>query len=707
MAHPADPEASPVHSGHGLATEYDSAIRALGALSGAAIESDLIGGILDVVAALCRPRLVGYVAWLEGQGSTTAVRPWDASAADEIERVAGAVPDGESLRRLAQGFIVRIGPPGRPLGSIVVLEPQDPGRADEQLSVVTALGGVIAMAIAAARARRALTESEALYRLLVEDATDIAYTIDVDGRISWITPSVASVLGWSAEALVGRRLQDLVHPDDLAANRVKREQMLASGLTHGRAELRYATADGGWRWMAVAGRTVLDGDGRPVEGREALRDIDDLRRAAERLHEQQHRLQGTMESLLDPHVHLEAVRDEEGRIVDFVYIDANAAACAYNERTRDELVGARLLAILPGHAASGILADYAAVVDTGRPIIVDGLTYYNEILGQDRRSDVRGIRVGDGLSLTWRDVTERYEAADALADSEQRYRILAEHSTDVVAQVREGAWEWVSPSVSVTLGWLPDELVGRRTADLVHPDDRVRYALLQQDLDANRRVRDRIRMRASTGGYHWFEVSGGPNVDREGQPDGHVVSFRLVDTEVRALTSLESRAREDQLTGLANREEGLSRLTEVLGRMPRTGSHVAVVFCDVDNFKAVNDRLGHAAGDEMLRVLANRICGTVRSGDLVARIGGDELLVVLDGVHDLEGAARIAEKIRDVVAEPFAVDGVELRGTMSMGVSIAATGEMVDSLVARADAAMYTAKQTGRDRVVAVPAPLA
>ena len=127
-----------------------------------------------------------------------------------------------------------------------------------------------------------------------------------------------------------------------------------------------------------------------------------------------------------------------------------------------------------------------------------------------------------------------------------------------------------------------------------------------------------------------------------------------------------------------------------------------MVFCDIDAFKSVNDDFGHSAGDAVLRAVATRISGAVRSGDTVARVGGDEILVVLDGVHDVDEATAIADKVRLAVKECVPVDGGEVCPTLSIGVTVARAGESVDALVTRADEAMYQAKRGGRDRVIQI-----
>jgi diguanylate cyclase (GGDEF)-like protein len=132
------------------------------------------------------------------------------------------------------------------------------------------------------------------------------------------------------------------------------------------------------------------------------------------------------------------------------------------------------------------------------------------------------------------------------------------------------------------------------------------------------------------------------------------------------------------------------------------GRRIAVLWCDIDRFKVVNDTYGHAAGDTVLKTLADRIRGGLRSTeDIGARIGGDELLVLLNGVRDLQDAVDVAEKLRRSAAEPIPTAAGPISITLSIGVTLADPEESTDALIARADDAMYQAKKSGRNQVVA------
>src|SRR5450631_4228140 len=141
------------------------------------------------------------------------------------------------------------------------------------------------------------------------------------------------------------------------------------------------------------------------------RDITDRAEAEEALEAERTILRATLDSLLDPAVRFDPVRDKSGAIIDFVFVDANPAACAYNHSTREELIGTRLLDIFPGMAATGLIDTYAHVLETGEPLALDDYDYPLELTGgQERYLDIRAVRVDGGIAYTWREVTDRRQA---------------------------------------------------------------------------------------------------------------------------------------------------------------------------------------------------------------------------------------------------------------------------------------------------------
>ena len=150
-----------------------------------------------------------------------------------------------------------------------------------------------------------------------------------------------------------------------------------------------------------------------------------------------------LDSLLDPHLLLSTLRDDTGRITDFRINDANIAAAEYYHLERESMLGRGLLEFLPSDSARALLAMARDAYESGEPLIVNNFPFALEIYGQESRFDIRAVRIDDEIIWTWRDVTEPYLAAKRLAFSEERYRLLAENSSDVVTRIRRGTIEWI------------------------------------------------------------------------------------------------------------------------------------------------------------------------------------------------------------------------------------------------------------------------
>ncbi|MCB0924081.1 MAG: diguanylate cyclase [Mycobacterium sp.] len=168
---------------------------------------------------------------------------------------------------------------------------------------------------------------------------------------------------------------------------------------------------------------------------------------------------------------------------------------------------------------------------------------------------------------------------------------------------------------------------------------------------------------------------------------------------------LEHQARFDPVTGLPNNADTMGALESALESHSSQGAHLGVLFCDVDHFKQVNDTWGHAIGDEVLAAIAARIGECVGPLDVVGRIGGDEMLIVLPGRQCAADVTAVAERIRRRVAEPMVHDGFTVHATVSIGVTVSVPGDSAESIKARADRAMYQAKQAGRNTVAEIDSP--
>lgn len=397
--------------------------------------------------------------------------------------------------------------------------------------------------------------------------------------------------------------------------------------------------------------------------------------------------------------------------------EVNPAAAAFFARSQPQLLGQPLTQLLPVSRNGDLHAALLAVAQGGPNLVAESQPVWlreaaepalDSEGGEPLLLDLRAVAVRDGLVLSFRDVSEQRRAASRLAASEERYRLLAENASDVVFRASlQGVTEWITDSVTPLVGWAPADLVNRPFAPFVHPDD---LGLLQE-VDAafsrGERRQFRLRVLCRSGDYRWVGVNARALTAADGAVVGVVGSWRDAQTEVEAETELDRRARIDPLTGLYNRQEILEQLERLTQRLGHPGQRhgddgaLAVLFCDIDHFKEINDRHGHGGGDAVLQALAQRLRSSTRLGDLVGRLGGDELLVVLQAMPSLEVATAIAAKVHAAAREPLQLSSGEVVPTLSIGVTLIQPGEAIDAVVARADQAMYEAKQSGRDRVVA------
>jgi PAS domain S-box-containing protein len=249
-------------------------------------------------------------------------------------------------------------------------------------------------------------------------------------------------------------------------------------------------------------------------------------------------LRAALDGLLDPCVVLEPVRDTQGTIIDFTWVDANRAACEYNGIPFDDLMGLRLCELLPNQRSSGAFDEFVQVVETGRELLrLDHAFPVDQVNGAFRRFDMHGVEADGNLVLTWRDCTARYNQAATLAESERRFRILAGAASDVVYETdRDGQVLWVSPSVEHVLGWKPAEWLGRLASDMVVPEDLRRMrehrdAVVDIDEDASR-IECRYLM--ANGDRRWTSVYAHPIFDDHGGVTGGVVGLRDIQTEMVA-----------------------------------------------------------------------------------------------------------------------------------------------------------------------------
>lgn len=588
------------------------------------------------------------------------------------------------------------------IGSLVFQAQYAPLRAADDTIV-----GVLGLAVDITErqiAEQALAASEAEYRLLVAAIADGVIMQTTDGSIVATNPSAERILGitfdqmrrhtpldphWRVVRADGSHFPIEEHPAMLA---------LATGDPQLGVTIGVQKPDDALTWLiASAQPLVAPGTTRPYAVVSTFTDITAQRAANEALTHSEARFRALTEQSSD----LVAVTDARG-------------AVRYRSSSIDRLLGYPLdlpptgtIFGLSHPADRAALGDYlAACLATSGPLPplevrlrhADGTWRQFETVATNLLDNAA---IG-GVVFTSRDITARKAVEAALRESETRLQQFLDQASDLIQSVDErGRFTYVNHAWSAALGYIDEEIAALSFLDVIIPDEREHYRALY----------DRLLATADAGAIETtFVARNGRHIAVEGRLNcrigpGGDCSVQGIFRDVTARRELEAdltyRATHDPLTGLPNRALFLERLTGALAHASRDGSPVAVLYLDLDGFKAVNDTFGHAAGDLLLVTSAQRLRECIRTGDTAARLGGDEFAVLLEPLVSGPDADQVARRTLAALSLPHTTGGGEARVAASIGIAHSRPTDTANDLLLLADAAMYQAKSTGRARIAA------
>jgi len=315
--------------------------------------------------------------------------------------------------------------------------------------------------------------------------------------------------------------------------------------------------------------------------------------------------------------------------------------------------------------------------------------------------DIRGIPVpGRGFVTIYTDITQRAKAERAVRESEARFRSLTALSSD---------WYWEQDALFRYRSGSGKAIVGAQALDLVVGKTNWELGLdIEGGWDAHRALLERrlpfhdVLMQGSLGGLPtiYARLSGEPIVDEHGSLKGYRGVARDVTAEVQAQERVHYLATHDGLTGLPNRAHFSQLLNRQVQSARRYEGKFALMFIDLDRFKAINDTFGHEAGDILLVEMASRFSGSVRASDVVARLGGDEFVVLVQEAGDIDQVRTLAHKVLSAAIKPVSIAGHECRVTASVGICMfPQDAQDEQALLKNADIAMYRAKAQGKNNV--------
>lgn len=595
----------------------------------------------------------------------------------------------------------------------------------------------------------ALQESEARYRNIIETTLEGVWILDSDGVTTFVNQRMADMLGYEPEAMQGQIFLDFMFPEDRASG-----QALFSRRQAGIQEqhpFKLCRQDRSELWTLVSGTPVFDSDDSYQGVIGLLTDITPLITTQKALEESEMHLSGILNSSLDGIMAFRSIRNDQGHIIDFEWLLSNATACQAVNKRRDELIGQRLLEVMPGNRTDGLFDLYVQVIETGQ-VIRRQFHYAHEDV--DTWFENIAVPLGDGFVVTFRDISAIKASEKALqasnaaleinvenlrqrndemtllsetSDLLQACRTLSEACAVISTMVKplfpncSGSFYITAPSrnrLELVAKWgsmsqccddfQPQECWGLRRGRWHHiTPDRLELRCNHVVAAPPNLTSLCIPMIAQGETLGLFYLSTDQPEDLS-QPKQHLaravgeqVGLAIANLHLRE--SLHNQSMSDSLTGLFNRRYLEQTLDNEIARSQRHHYPVAVVMIDVDHFKSFNDQYGHDAGDVVLKEIAQVLKDSVRGSDIVCRYGGEELISVLPETSLIDAVAK-AEELRIAIRRLNVTYGGQTlsRITASFGVAVFPDhGSHQAKVIQAADVALYQAKAAGRDRVMA------
>jgi len=430
------------------------------------------------------------------------------------------------------------------------------------------------------------------------------------------------------------------------------------------------------------------------------------RRGAEEAHS---KFLAAVETSLDAFSILEAVRDGSDTIIDFRIQYANANAEKMTGRLRSALVGKMLSEVTPIRRTTNLFGRCCRVVETGEPLCEEYPVSQANLNASWVRYQI--VKLGDGLALTCSDISEAKE-------TQERYEQLVEFTDSVfqnapfsiVATDTTGLITAMNVAAEKLTGYSSEELVGKAPVMILHDEKELAskareggipngFAVLTDGVADGEIEQKEWTLVRRDGTRTPINVAVRSVTSETGATSGFVtIAFDITERR-QMLDYVTHLATHDPLTGLLGRSLLRDKTVEAVERARRYGTKVALFMVDLDQFKRINDSLGHASGDQVLVEAAGRLRRSVRSSDLVARVGGDEFVVVMTDITSIADVEQCAANLVAKLAPEISIDEYLVNVTASIGVCIypdfAADAK---HLLKRADAAMYAAKENGRNQ---------
>ena len=594
----------------------------------------------------------------------------------------------------------------------------------------------------------ALQDSEQRYRTIIETTLEGVWLLNAEEITEFVNDRMAQMLGYTSSEMIGKPLTAFVAGDKKESIRQQlRNRRKGTGAQN---IYRFCHKDNFDVWVIVSTTPLQDSQGNYQGCIGLLTDITNMIQIQEALRLSKLQLSSVLNSSLDGIMAFASIRDAKGEIVDFEYLIANPASCEMTGKTVEELVGKRLLEVMPGHQEDGLFDYYVQVVESGEPGTRE--FYYNHE-GLNSWFENIAVKLGDGFAVTFRDITpiKNYQATLETTNQELQKRLqdLRERHSEMqtLSQISDflQACLTVKEACQVVATFMTSLFAdcsggifqmkdsSHRLENLAQWGEGLYSKLEFSHQDCWGLRRGRLHRMAEHHGElrcsHLSSIPEGattyclpmvaqgetlglfylmvpPNLELSSskrqlaQTVAEQLGLAIANLNLRQ--TLRQQSIRDGLTGLYNRRHFEDTLEQEIERAKSNQTALSLVMLDVDHFKNFNDTYGHDAGDHVLQSISQCLKKHLRVCDIVCRYGGEELVVILPG-RDLETARTIAERLRHEIVQLSLYYENQLLGQVSASFGVANFPEDGDSpltLFQAADRALYQAKARGRNQVV-------
>lgn len=530
--------------------------------------------------------------------------------------------------------------------------------------------------------------SEERLRLIADNIPALVAYIDADRHVILANHGYETAYGVVVQDLFGKHVRHLLGDEAYAQSEAFMREVLTGKTTHFE---RLVTHTGSLRWERVSYVPEWNGNGTVVGFISLAEDITELKRA-------QH-------TFAKSEMRLRMITDNIPALVAYIDSDQHYIFCNGRYETMLGLAPDRILGQtvqqIAGDTGYQEISGFIAQVLRGERVSfeLESRTHAHRTFHTDYIPDFDMQERVVGFYSMVLDITARKQAELRQQTSERLLRNVTDNlpamisyiDTDERFQFNNLPYEdWFKRPLT--------EITGQRVVDLLTDDDYARHQpYFAQALAGNKAEFEFLSER--DGVARAFQVTYLPQAGEDDLPTGVCVMINDITALKQVENQLRILARFDTLTGLPNRHQFDEKLTEAIARSRRSGHPIALMFLDIDHFKSINDTLGHHAGDDVLREFALRLTSSVRQTDTVARLAGDEFVIVLEGFNLEQQSETVAQKIVDAMHTEFDILGTHRSVSTSIGIAIGhADEEDGDALLRRADTALYKAKAAGRNR---------